>query len=81
MKPVLHLQVFLYLIQGTNDAERNQYEMNARNQVTMWGPSGQVRKINHWYSRPCFERPLNFSTQIGRKGRWPYKRGENKHQI
>ena len=26
-----------------NDDEKNLYEMNMRNQVTIWGPSGEVR--------------------------------------
>ena len=30
------------LIPGTDDAEKNQYEMNMRNQVTTWGPNGEV---------------------------------------
>lgn len=27
---------------GLNDAERKQYELNARNQITLWGPNGQI---------------------------------------
>ena len=28
---------------GTTEAEKQLYEYNARNQVTLWGPSGNVR--------------------------------------
>ncbi|XP_052776369.1 alpha-N-acetylglucosaminidase-like isoform X2 [Mya arenaria] len=28
---------------GTNEAEKNLMEFNARNQVTLWGPTGQIR--------------------------------------
>jgi alpha-N-acetylglucosaminidase len=27
---------------ASNDAERKQFEFNARNQITLWGPSGQI---------------------------------------
>ncbi|WAR22879.1 ANAG-like protein [Mya arenaria] len=31
---------------GTNEAEKNLMEFNARNQVTLWGPTGQGTKYN-----------------------------------
>ena len=34
------------VLSGTNDEEKNRWEMNARNQVTMWGPSGQVLNVD-----------------------------------
>ena len=36
---------YAVVLSGTNDEEKNRWEMNARNQVTMWGPSGQVSNI------------------------------------
>ena len=30
---------------ATNDAERKLYEYNARNQITLWGPDGNVSTI------------------------------------
>ena len=27
---------------GTNEDEKNLYEYNARNQITLWGPTGNV---------------------------------------
>eukprot|EP00117_Sycon_ciliatum_P016941 scpid38479/ scgid16158/ Alpha-N-acetylglucosaminidase; N-acetyl-alpha-glucosaminidase; Alpha-N-acetylglucosaminidase 82 kDa form; Alpha-N-acetylglucosaminidase 77 kDa form len=35
---------------ATNDAERKQFEANARYQITLWGPSGQINDYaeKHW---------------------------------
>ena len=40
-------------LSGTNDEERNRWEMNARNQVTMWGPSGQVLSSTAFHRFYC----------------------------
>ena len=31
---------------STDDQERRLYEYNARNQITLWGPDGNVRRIS-----------------------------------
>lgn len=33
---------------GTTDAERQLFEINARNQITIWGPKGQIVIFNHF---------------------------------
>jgi alpha-N-acetylglucosaminidase len=64
---------------GTTDAERKQYEQNARWQVTVWGPDGPGAQLSDYSNRqwsglisgyylPRWKKFLDFeSTQIGSK--------------
>ena len=33
---------------ATSDSERKLYEFNARNQITLWGPDGQIMDYGGW---------------------------------
>ena len=50
---------------STSDQERRLYEYNARNQITLWGPDGNVCAIAILFTLKSFVRKIWKCHQIG----------------